>query len=277
MAENQSWGSRTYQNIKRQGTKEEKISTGLVILMLRKYSIFQLFLNCPLTRINFISGIFAISSPANCDICPLLLSLWTLQRSELYVKDSPCETILDLARARASKFPNYEIANLMSASRKSKDSIPTLDLSVSPQLCWGCMATFYKKNAYSKAGSNTIPKNVRMTDKTLSLYDTWQVLHTVVSVVRFMKGKSFLSDPAIKVLNATSPPFPSLSRNIILWSLSCSEQISRSATRVSSLLTTLQLWRKIEMEKYFGALMKANVWTPIKSLWQPVQMFGNSN
>ena len=131
--------------ISKQGTKEEKISTGLVILMLRKYSIFQLFLNCPLTRIKFISGIFAISRSANCDICPLLLSLWTLQRSKLYVKDSPCETILDLARARASKFPNYEIANLMLASRKSKDSIPTLDLSVPPQLCWGCMATFYKK------------------------------------------------------------------------------------------------------------------------------------
>ena len=62
----------------------------------------------------------------------------------------------------------------------------------------------------------TQQENLLMTDKTLSLYDSWQVLHTVFNVVRFMKGKSFLSDPAIKVLNATSPPFPSLSRNIIL-------------------------------------------------------------
>ena len=138
------------------------------------------------------------------------------------------------------------------------------------------LATFYKKNAYSKAGSKTIPKNVRMTDKTLLLYDSWQLLFTVVKVVRFMKG-IFLSDPALKVLNATSPPFPSLSRNIILWSLSCSEQIFRSANLVSSLLTTLQSWWQIKMKKYFRAPVKANVWTPIKSLWQPVQMFGNSN
>ena len=109
------------------------------------------------------------------------------------------------------------------------------------------LATFYKKNAYSKAGSKTIPKNVRMTDKTLLLYDSWQVLHTVVNVVRFRK-EIFFSIPASKVLNATSPPFPSLSRNIILWSLSCSEQIFRSANLVSSLLTTLQSWWKIEME-----------------------------
>ena len=90
----------------------------------------------------------------------------------------------------------------------------------------------------------------------------------MVNVVRLMKGKSFLSDPAIKVLNATSPPFPSLSRNIILWSLSCSEQISRSATRVSSLLTTLQLWWKIEMEKYFGA--------PVKQMFEhQLKVYGN--
>ena len=166
----------------------------------------------------------------------------------------------------------------MAASRKSKDSIPTLDLSVPSQLCWGCMATFHEKNAYSKAGSNAIPKNVRLTDKTLSLYDSWQVLHTVARVVRFMKRNKFFVRSSLKgfwrYVTACSL---SLSRNIILWSLSCSEQIFRSATLVSSLLTTLQSWWQIEKKKYFGAPVKANVWTPIKSLWQPVQMFGNSN
>ena len=126
--------------------------------------------------------------------------------------------------------------------------------------------------------SISIPKNVHMTDKTLLLYDSWQVLHIVVNVVRFMKGKSFSSDPGSRFWTLRHRLFPlSLSRNIILWSLSCSEQIFRSATLVSSLLTTLQSWWQIEMKKYIGAPLKANVWTPIKSLWQPVQMFGNSN
>ena len=31
-----------------------------------------------------------------------------------------------------------------------------------------------------------------MTDKTLLLYDSWQVLHTVVNVVRFTKGIFFV-------------------------------------------------------------------------------------